>query len=202
MVSVRLPGCGTILFAKAMEDFGFKKFGASFRLFVQETPNGYIGLIGNVDYILIIGNPSGIHETKKVLSKLFTVTDNCLCLYFLDMKIYRTGNGLTLSLSDYAGWINETANMTGYKPSPTPLPLAHHLFEERVSTTESEKMEMQEKPNRTVLGQLLYLDNSTRPYLVVAFSLRTKFHNDHGPHDWKALKHVVRYFKGTTSYGL
>lgn len=62
---------------------------------------------------------------------------------------------------------------------------------------------MQEKLFRSILGKLMYLAHRTGPDLAVAVSFIAKFFlNDPAPQHWKALKHVVRYVKGTANYGL
>lgn len=189
-------------FAEAVLGLGFKRAESSFCLFVKETPTGAIYVIVYVDDILIIGKPDGIRETKDEFKKLFTVTDLGVCHYFLGMKLDYSTDGLLLSQSGYTERVIEAANMVQCKPARTPLPLSHPLYEKREPTTDSEKMEMQDIPYRNLLGKLLYLANRTRPDLAVAVSLLAKFQNDPAPRHWKALKHVVRYLKGTPRYGL
>lgn len=189
-------------FADAVLSLGFKRTDSSFCLFVKKAPNGKVYVVVYVDDVLIIGPPQAVRETKESFKKLFTVTDLGKCKYFLGMKLDYRSDGLLLSQEGFAYRLLESANMVTCKPTRTPLPLAHPLYEQRCPTSDAEKLEMQDKPFRNLLGKLLYLANRTRPDLAAAVSLLAKYQSDPGPSHWTALKHLVRYVKGTTHYGI
>lgn len=92
--------------------------------------------------------------------------------------------------------------MVTCKPTWTPLLLTHPLYEQRYPTSDAEKLEMQEKPFRNLLGKLLYLANRIRPDLTTAVSLLAKYQLYPGPAHWTALKQLVRYVKETTHHGI
>lgn len=61
---------------------------------------------------------------------------------------------------------------------------------------------MEDKPFRSLLGALLYLSTRTRPDLATAVSMLGKYQSDPGPAQWKLLKQLLRYLRGTTKHGL
>ena len=171
-------------FANAVLSLGFKRTDSSFCLFVKKVPNGKVYVVVYVDDVLIIGPPQAVRETKESFKKLFTVTDLGKCKYFLGMKLDYRSDGLLLSQEGFAYRLLESANMVTCKPTRTPLPLAHPLYEQRCPTSDAEKLEMQDKPFRNLLGKLLYLANRTRPDLATAVSLLAKYQSDPGPSHW------------------
>lgn len=92
--------------------------------------------------------------------------------------------------------------MPDCKPTDTPLPLAHTLYRDRVATSEEEQRHMATVTFRSILGSLIYLSTRTRPDISTAVSMLGKFQADPAPCDWKALKHLLRYLKGTVAYGV
>ena len=118
------------------------------------------------------------------------------------VKIEYRPDGVFLSQSAYIRRIVETANMSSAKPSKTPLPMAHPLYEYLTDLSEEEEKEMKNVPFRKVLGALLYLCTRTRPDISTAVSMLSKFQSKPSMQHWKMLKHVVRYLLGTEHYGI
>ncbi|SCV70164.1 BQ2448_1558 [Microbotryum intermedium] len=52
------------------------------------------------------------------------------------------------------------------------------------------------------VGSLMYAALGTRPDLAYAVSYLARFAKQPGPTHWTAIKHVLRYVRGTVSYGL
>src|SRR6266540_7557105 len=48
----------------------------------------------------------------------------------------------------------------------------------------------------------MYLASATRPDIVFAVSKLSRFVSNPGDDHWRALKRVMRYLKGTSSYGI
>lgn len=91
-----------------------------------------------MDHTLFIGHERTERKTKEGFANLFTVTDIEHYNYFLGEKLDHNANGFSPSQTGYTEWIIESANMVDCKPSRTPLPLLHQLYEARTPITESE----------------------------------------------------------------
>jgi hypothetical protein len=48
----------------------------------------------------------------------------------------------------------------------------------------------------------MYLASATRPDISYAVSKLSRFTSNPGDDHWKALKQVLRYMRGTTSFGI
>lgn len=159
-------------------------------------------VVAYVDDLLVIGSKVSVDKVKKLISKHLTITDLGQCSSFLGIKMNRRDDGLFLSQGAYTSRVLEMAKMSDCKPTSTPLPMAHSLYRKRVTSTEKERQEMTSIPYRQVLGSLIYLSTRTRPDISTAVSMLGKFQADPTIKDWKALKHLLRYLKGTLQYGL
>lgn len=69
-------------------------------------------------------------------------------------------------------------------------------------SSETERLDMQQKPYRELIGGLVYLANATRPDIAFAASLLSRFSADPGEAHWHLAKRVLRYLKGTSHYGI
>lgn len=66
---------------------------------------------------------------------------------------------------------------------------------------DDEEVIIETKPYRVLVGCLMFLMLSTRPDISVAVNYYSRFHNAKLTH-MKGLKQVLRYIRGTLSYGL
>ena len=55
---------------------------------------------------------------------------------------------------------------------------------------------------QSAVGSLLYLSGWTRPDIAFAVSSVARFCSSPAKEHWTAIKHILRYLKGTTDYGL
>ena len=53
-----------------------------------------------------------------------------------------------------------------------------------------------------IFASLMYLASAARPDILFAMSKLSRFVSNPGDEHWKALERVMRYLKGTTSYGI
>lgn len=94
------------------------------------------------------------------------------------------------------------ANMRDCKSTKTPLPLAHPLYLELVPATDEERITMDRIPFQEILDSLIYLSIRTRPDISTGVSMPRKFQADLTPEDWRAMKHLLCYLKGSLDYGV
>ena len=93
-------------------------------------------------------------------------------------------------------------NCKDANPVRTPLPPNTRLTKRDLPQSEEEGRRAAKQPFRQLVGVLMYLAISTRPDIMLAVSLLSRFNSAHGDTHWKAAIHVVRYLKGTRDYEL
>src|SRR5688572_33078851 len=58
-------------------------------------------------------------------------------------------------------------------------------------------VDMSTIPYMSAVGALMYLAIGTRPDIMFSVAKLTQYNNNPGPHHWQAVKHILRYIKGT-----
>jgi histone deacetylase 1/2 len=134
-----------------------------------------------------------LHHLIQLLSTEFKLHDLVAVHYFLGIEVQSTGMGLMLRQHKYILDILTRAGMTSCKPVDTPVSpskvtlLPDHSFSD---------------PTRfhQIVGALQYL---TFTHLDICFAVNRVCQFMHAPTDshWAAVKRILRYLKGTTSYG-
>ena len=76
------------------------------------------------------------------------------------------------------------------------------LQEVKMQHVDALKLKMEDKPYNSLIGSLLYASISTRPDISHAVNVLSRFLKNPGEKHWIAGKRVLRYLKGTTSFGL
>ena len=61
---------------------------------------------------------------------------------------------------------------------------------------------MKNIPYQEAVGCLMYLSQCTRPDILFAVNLLSRFNNNPGPKHWEAVKHLLRYLRGTSKMKL
>ena len=59
-----------------------------------------------------------------------------------------------------------------------------------------------EVPYLSAIGTLIYLANCIRPDIVFATNLLARFSSSSTRRHWNGIKHIFRYLRGITNYGL
>lgn len=67
---------------------------------------------------------------------------------------------------------------------------------------EEERLEVQKKPYRELVGGLIYLANATRPDIAFVANVLSRFCSVPGITHWQFARRVLRYLKHTSHYGI
>lgn len=106
-------------------------------------------------------------------------------------------------------WIDQRAyaidvlsrfNMLDSKAVATPLAPGVRLSKADSPQTPDEAEEMRSVPYIQATGALLYLAMCTRPDIAYAVGVLCRFNASPGPKHWQAVKHLLRYVRGTLDY--
>jgi hypothetical protein len=128
------------------------------------------------------------------MKKKFNMSDLGLLSYYLCIEVKQGGDGITLSQSSYALKILENAGMMNCNPCATPM-------EARLKLTKSVEDDVVNPTTyRSIIGRLRYIVN-TRPDLAFSVGVVSRYMEAPSKQHWAAVKHILRYLKGTVEFG-
>eukprot|EP00253_Pinus_taeda_P020510 PITA_20510 len=140
------------------------------------------------------------HETfapiaRRTFAREFKLKDMGLMHYFLSMEVWQKDGELFVSQGKYTNDLIKRFNMEKCKPMQTPLV---GNWRKEVATS---REEVEATVYRQFVDSLMYLMN-TQPDLCYAVNQLSQAMVQPTKMFWKAEKHVLRYFKGISQYGL
>jgi len=155
-----------------------------------------IGLVYVDDLLLVASSLAAIYKIKDALHKRFEMKDLGEAKVILGLQIRRDKALGTLKLlqGKYAAQVLEKFGMAECNPIGTPLEVGLQL----VKADKSDDT----LPYREAVGSLMYLMVRTRPDLAFAIGKLSRFVSCYGKEHWAAIKHVLRYVKGSMDKGL
>ena len=114
----------------------------------------------------------------------------------LNIKLLRDDNGgITLLQSHYVEKVLSRFGYSDCKPSSTP-------YDPSVLLRKNRRIARDQLRYSQIIGSLMYLASATRPDISFAVSKLSRFVSNPGDDHWHALERVMRYLKGTASYGI
>ena len=174
---------------------GFRASKVDTSLFILSGSHDICYLLVYVDDILITGNNSAlIHRLITMLSSEFKLRDLGHARYFLGIEVAPTSMGLVLSQHKYVLDILNRAGMTSCKPVDTPASVAKLDLQSTELFSDATRF-------RQVVGALQYL-TFTRPDICYAVNKVCQFMHAPTEGHWAAVKRILRYLKGTSSFCL
>ena len=116
-------------------------------------------------------------------------------IYFLGFEAHRNQHGIFLSQYKYVSKLLKKANMLHAKPCPTPISTGKKLSKEYGPSFDQPTI------YRSIIRGLQYL---TMTRLDISFSVNklSQFLQKPTVNHWNSYKRVLRYLKGTSTYGL
>ena len=123
------------------------------------------------------------------------MSDLGLLSYYLGIEVHQKLGEITLCQEVYAKKILEKCGMEECNPTHVPM-------EPRLKLSKrSEAPVVDATEYRSVVGSLRYLIN-TRPDLAYSVGYVSRFMEAPTMENWTAVKHILRYIKGTTNFGI
>ena len=150
-----------------------------------------------VDDILIFGTSLNvIEEVKDFLSKSFDMKDLGVADVILNIKLLRGENGgVTLVQTHYVEKVLSRFGYSDCKPVSTP-------YDPSMILRKNRRIMRDQLRYSQIIGSLMYLASATRPDISFAVSKLSRFVSNPGDDHWRALERVLRYLKGTSSFGI
>ncbi|CAL8075801.1 unnamed protein product [Prunus armeniaca] len=174
-------------------------------IYMRFNGKDFIILLLYVDDILLASsNLSLLHDTKRMLSTHFNMSDLGEANYVLGIEISRDRDRKLIGLSQkaYIEKILKRFNMENCTGCDVPFSKGDKLSSEQSPKTEQERIEMQDKPYASLVGSLMYAQVCTRPDLAFCISVLGRFQSNLGQAHWVAGKKVLRYLQRTKEYKL
>lgn len=175
---------------------GFEQNPADNCQYTREKQNEKIILIVWVDDLIIAANNEEVVKTvKMMLTARFKMKDLGKLNNFLGIDFNQSASQVTMSQERYVNKILSKFGMQDCRSRETPC-------EVKLEYTENaEKME-DPRMYREAVGSLIYLATCTRPDLSFVIGKLSQHFAEPSEEHWNTVKHVFRYLKGTTNYGL
>ncbi|KAK1680872.1 hypothetical protein QYE76_041720 [Lolium multiflorum] len=190
------PRAWNIKLDRALISLGFEKSPLEHAMYKRGQGRDRL-LVGiYVDDLLITGaDEEEIAKFKLQMKELFKMSDLGLLTYYLGIEVQQKLGEITLCQEAYAKRILENCGMEDCNPTQVPM-------EPRLKLSKkSEAPAVDATEYRSVVGSLRYLVN-TRPDLAYSVGIVSRYMEAPTTEHWAAVKHILRYIKGTTDYGI
>ena len=175
---------------------GFVKSFSEITLYVKGYNDHFFVVSLYVDDLLVIGsNIELIQQFKEDMIRVFEMTDLGEMSYFLGIKIKQRQNEIFICQQKYAEEILKKFCMGNCKSMTTHMCQKEKLCKDD-GTTKADEFEY-----RSLVGCLMYL-TTTRPDIMYAVSVLSRFMNCANESHLRAAKRVLKYVKGTVSFGV
>ncbi|KAE8666843.1 hypothetical protein F3Y22_tig00112490pilonHSYRG00048 [Hibiscus syriacus] len=181
---------------KYFQENGFNKCPYEHALYIKIKDEDILIVCLYVDDLIFTGsNPSMFNEFKDVMMKEFEMTDMGLMAYYLGIEVKQQNDGIFISQESYAKEILKKFKMENCKPISTPA-------EYGIKMTKHEEGESVDPTFfKSLVGSLRYL-TCTRPDILHAVGLVSRYMESPTTTHFKAAKRILRYLKGTIDFGL
>eukprot|EP00253_Pinus_taeda_P009653 PITA_09653 len=164
-----------------------------------------IYLVLYVDDMLLVGSDKEIiQDLKTHLSPKFDMKYLGAANYILGMEIKRgqTKRKLWLNQRKYVETILQRFNMHDSKPVKVLIPVRVKLSAKQCPKTQEEEEDMPYVPYASAASYLMYAMVCTKPYIIHAVGVLSRFMSKQGKEHWTTMKWVFRYLCGNSDYGL
>ncbi|KAL0403672.1 UNVERIFIED_CONTAM: Retrovirus-related Pol polyprotein from transposon RE1 [Sesamum radiatum] len=175
---------------------GFRRSLSEPTLYVKRQGNDTLIVSLYVDDLIYTGNNEKmIHDFKEDMMKTFEMSDLGLMHFFLGIEINQEKEGIFICQKKYTETLLKKFKMESCKTVTTPL----------VTGEKYKKEDGSEKVDgsiyRSLIGSLLYL-TATRPDIMFATSLLSRFMQSPSQVHYGAAKRILRYLQGTKDFGI
>jgi hypothetical protein len=188
-----------------LRKIGFKRSQADPCLYIKTYDNNERMILGlYVDDCLIAYDQEWqMKEVLDQLKEVYALKDLGQPTQILGIQVESFENGdVKIHQARYIEELLVRFGMDDCNESPIPQAPSLFLTQDMSPSTEADREAMKKVPYAELVGSLNWLATSARPDIAQTVSKLCRFVSNPGPEHWKAGKQVLRYLKGTKSYGL
>lgn len=151
------------------------------------------------DITLVSKHTTDLDAAVEELKMHFKLQDLGPTAFLLGILVERdwANHSISLSQRQYILDMLERFNMSDCKPVKTPMNVDIKLSKSHSPQNGSERRAMSQIPYMTAVGALLYLAMCTRPDISYSVGVLSRFTSNPGMAHWTAVKHLLRYLKGS-----
>lgn len=179
----------------ALKTFGLKKSQLDPCIYYSGDLSVLIAIYVD-DFLLFFKSKETLEEIKRYLNRTFKMKDLGTVSSCIGMRIKQFKDAIEIDQSGYVEQILVRFGMAESKPVRTPSDTSEKLSIQTITPNDSLVGKV---PFQEAVGSLLYLAQSTRPDIAFAVSDVSRFNSNHGSAQWKAVKRIFRYLRGTTN---
>ncbi|PKU68032.1 Retrovirus-related Pol polyprotein from transposon TNT 1-94 [Dendrobium catenatum] len=183
-------------FTNYLIQIGFSHSQADPSLLILQRRHVQIYLLVYVDDILLTGNDTtAMNELVAQMKSRFTMNDLGSANHFLGIKIESTPDKYFLSQNLYANSIIQLAELQNCNS------VANPSFTKTPVSGSDDTLAFDDLTYRKIIGSLQYL-TLTRPDISYAVNTLSQHMHNPAPIHTVMLKKLIRYIKGSATYGL
>jgi hypothetical protein len=165
-------------------------------VYIKEKDGKILIVVLYVDDVIFTGNDDQlIKNFKSVMKEEFEMTDMGFLRYFLGIEVDQNEKGIFISQARYVNQVLSRFNMQECKAAITPTVMGLKL------SREDSSKDFDPSLYKSIVGSLMYL-TATRPDIMYAVSLISRFMERPKEAHWQAAKRILRYVKGTKMFGI
>ena len=183
------------------DNLGLTRTFADHSVYVFESDSCVLIVPLYVDDLLIAyDNEDRMLFIKAALEERFKMVDAGPASWVLGMRVCidRQNGTVSIDQSQYILKVLQRFGMADCKPASTPLPEKTILR----SAPDDDIKACSSFPYLQALGSVMYAMLGTRPDIAYAVSTLSRYASCPGTQHVNALKHLLRYLKGTIAYGI
>ncbi|TYZ61357.1 hypothetical protein PybrP1_003634 [[Pythium] brassicae (nom. inval.)] len=188
-----------------LETLGFRKLIKDQCVFMGtiNEQTCYIAVYVN-DLPIICPSLSPMQRIKSALNKKLTMSDFGDAHYLIGWNTVRDRKQRTIHIhqENYANTVFKRFNHLDAQTVSIPTDKSIVLTQAMCPSTKEKTEEMANVPYRDAVGSVMYLIMSTRPDHAYFLREVSQFHVNPGREYWNAVKHGLKYLKGTTALGI
>lgn len=159
-----------------------------------------------VDDILYFSHSDKVNTSfLNEFTNTFAIDDKGKMVWFLGTQVHQEVGMICSQQSKCIEAILDKAGMSDCNPTSLPAVAGTRqskLDQPQSGSDQAKEMEELHSTYRTLVGSLLYLSVMSRPDITFAVCNLSQFLTNPGMPHWKALKHLLRYLKGTTKVAI
>eukprot|EP00253_Pinus_taeda_P022296 PITA_22296 len=165
-------------------------------VYIKEKDGKILIVVLYVDDVIFTGNDNYLVKNfKTVMKDEIEMTDMGFLRYFLGIEVDQNENGIFISQARYVNEVSGKFNMQECKAAITPTVMGLKL------SKEDNSKDFDPSLYKSIVGNLTYL-TATRPDIMFVVSLISRFMERPKEAHWQAAKRILRYVKGTKSFGI
>ena len=176
---------------------GFEKDASEQTLFTKTNEQGNTLIISlYVDDLIYTGSDETMmREFKESMMREFDMSDLGEMRYFLGLEVMQVDGGIFVSQKKY---VNEVLRRFGMEESNSVL---NPIIPGFKIHKDDDGVRVDESLYKQLVGSLMYL-TATRPDVMYAVSLISRYMSKPTELHLTAAKRILRYLQGTTAYGI